>query len=1086
MSNAPASGSTAAPTVSRSLIDWRLAFILCLGLCVLMAGIIQSPLGYNESRSIGQWFSKPFSLNRAANLPRLPEADLHALWFFSETDGLIAGQSGTLLATIDGGNIWYAPQAAVAADLHTIAFSDAMTGYLGGDGNTLLKTADGGKTWTSDAAPQQQPQQQQQQQAPRAARDYYSLSASNGFFAATSEGMRSFPGNDYAVTSVRAQQVVQLHSGLFWAGLDGLWKEDLANAETKGEQLRAERITALTGKGDYAVAVGEGALWWYRVTPTAASAGAKGAAATKTPPDNSKGVYPPSSSVATVLMRETSHTLPRVTAAAMVGDFSAWLVDKNGGVHLARLERNAISITDRPIPYFTRPLYAVWAFSEQSAIVAGDAGVIFRTQDGGATWRPISLNSLPDWQNVNRFGMRVPALWCWGVLGLLAAVESRRRSRRPKIVETNEGVAPRIATDRPLEPGEADALDFTPSVQGLSKYLRNHATRPPLALAITGAWGSGKSSFMNLLRGELEREGLCTVWFNAWHHQQEPQILAPLLSTIQAEAAPSVFSERSELGARFRWKLFQRRIGSQRTLLLGLLVLFCVVIGAGFGLDWQKPAEGTLNKVWSLLKQPSEEGLIVLLGGGSFVGFLAGAAMFVWRTLSAFGVEPASLLATETGETNRRALAAQASFRRDFADEFKQVTEALAPFPLVIFIDDLDRCEVAKVFQILEAINYLVSSGECVVVLGMNEERVRDSVAAGFKDIPLEFADGDNLPDIPLDASPGATQAATWARQRRLAENYLEKLIQLRIEVPRPHPTRLGRLVSAPAEAENVAAARPASPLQRLFAQIKALRNYSIPAFIVVCLGLAVFGVSWSLTIGMRAPPPVVAPTAPTPTAVGDNSTAGTADPLTANALLLNNAPADNQAVAPPEDPYPFPRRTEPGLGFESSLVGAVNLGLFMPLALGLAVLLLLSDQAHRRTRSVVVHDTAAFTAAADRWAVELSTLLSGTLTPRALKRFQNRVRYYAMVRRSSDNTSLLALSDADLVVLGAAEQYSYFLNGNSRNVHPVTALQRLRKAGLRPGLLSDVERVATLLSQDENVQKEYQDLAKTYVESPA
>src|SRR5262249_33431408 len=93
-------------------------------------------------------------------------------------------------------------------------------------------------------------------------------------------------------------------------------------------------------------------------------------------------------------------------------------------------------------------------------------------------------------------------------------------------------------SDKPLEPGDPDALGLGAIAAGLAFFLRNDKTRPPLAIGINGRWGSGKSSLMNLLKKNLEDSGSRPVWFNAWHHQKEEQLLAALLQAVKAQAVP--------------------------------------------------------------------------------------------------------------------------------------------------------------------------------------------------------------------------------------------------------------------------------------------------------------------------------------------------------------------------------------------------------------------------------------------------------------------------------------------------------------------------------------------------------------------
>ncbi|SMG64791.1 protein containing KAP P-loop domain, partial [methanotrophic bacterial endosymbiont of Bathymodiolus sp.] len=53
--------------------------------------------------------------------------------------------------------------------------------------------------------------------------------------------------------------------------------------------------------------------------------------------------------------------------------------------------------------------------------------------------------------------------------------------------------------------------------------------------------------------------------------------------------------------------------------------------------------------------------------------------------------------------------------RYQLAREFNEVTSALDLGRMIIFIDDLDRCAKENVLEVLEAINFLVTSGHCYI-----------------------------------------------------------------------------------------------------------------------------------------------------------------------------------------------------------------------------------------------------------------------------------------------------------------------------------------------------------------------------------
>jgi len=115
-------------------------------------------------------------------------------------------------------------------------------------------------------------------------------------------------------------------------------------------------------------------------------------------------------------------------------------------------------------------------------------------------------------------------------------------------------------SDRPLTPDDPDPLNFKNIVAGLSGLLRNRDTSLPFSVAVNGKWGSGKSSLMNLLQHDLRASGLRTVWFNAWHHEDEPNLLASLLNAVRDAAPPPM---ASLWGTFYRLRLVSLRLFRQ-------------------------------------------------------------------------------------------------------------------------------------------------------------------------------------------------------------------------------------------------------------------------------------------------------------------------------------------------------------------------------------------------------------------------------------------------------------------------------------------------------------------------------------------
>lgn len=407
-----------------------------------------------------------------------------------------------------------------------------------------------------------------------------------------------------------------------------------------------------------------------------------------------------------------------------------------------------------------------------------------------------------------------PAPWLYPTSIFLLAFAGylSLRAWRPDPDPPLQSISGQGVTDRPMRLTEAgDALNFAPIALSLSRFLRNLATEPPITIAVSGRWGTGKSSLMNMLTDDLARHGCRPAWFNAWHHHQEEHLLAALIETIRQQVVPPWWTIS---GLHFRGRLLWRRAGG--TLIGATLVMTTLAVAAS--IIWWSVGPDRLGSlvsglyVGSALTPMLDEKVVhkveaAVPFGGSVVALLL-LVLWLRQQLSALPSEPAKLMSRFLSRTRVRDFRDQLSFRHRFSQEFEDLCWALRDGRspgLVIVVDDLDRCRPNEVLDVLEAINFLVSAGPCFVVLGIDRRQVEHCVGVGFGDVV------DGLPDDDLRLIPGEIEVIAGtdseanrraARRRAYARHYLEKLIN--IEVPVPSLTDAGARSMLPGGGEDV------------------------------------------------------------------------------------------------------------------------------------------------------------------------------------------------------------------------------------------------------------------------------------------
>lgn len=285
----------------------------------------------------------------------------------------------------------------------------------------------------------------------------------------------------------------------------------------------------------------------------------------------------------------------------------------------------------------------------------------------------------------------------------------------------------------------ADALGHNALVRHIGHRLL--ACHPPYVVGIGGAWGAGKTSFLRklwaYLGGGVEDENgkvrsldksktrydwfeensrdfstlvkdreVKLVWFSPWQHQFEATPLVALLQEMRGSLSLSrkALSSMGKAGQIAAYSLFNSlpKLGME--------------IGAT-GLKVKAESQLPTTKSLGELNQAYE--------AEHFSGAL----------------------------TSQR-----------FRDCFEAAIEGVVGKDglLVIFIDDLDRCEGEVAYRLLEALKLYLNAKNCVYVLGIDQQHLEISIARAL-----------------------SGEKETWPH-RSLARDYLSKMFQTMFLLPVP------------------------------------------------------------------------------------------------------------------------------------------------------------------------------------------------------------------------------------------------------------------------------------------------------------
>ncbi|MDP1772820.1 MAG: P-loop NTPase fold protein [Methylobacter sp.] len=431
---------------------------------------------------------------------------------------------------------------------------------------------------------------------------------------------------------------------------------------------------------------------------------------------------------------------------------------------------------------------AVQFTDPQHGWVVGSDGIILATDNGGTTWQNRSLPLL------KAIGESRPKLAVFpsSLVLLLLLLTGSLVIRHTYSYYAEPRRLQGGINDAPVTQAQEDCLGRLELVKTLADLIRNRDTVPPLAIAITAPWGSGKSSVLGLLQHELQGE-VFAVQLNAWHYRDDGQLLAALMEHVREQALPPMLS-LDNLVFRSRLLWFRCFAGSGFRGLAAVLAGLTTTVFFAKQQQWQILGDWLSRELPALipawLKMSVTEPWFKLI-------FAVLAALLVYRllkswlaTFCAFSPELVAL-ASRLGKSAKEAMqvadwSKDAGLRFRFARDFETVAKALGKGRLLLLIDDLDRCEPKQIESVMTTLNFLFSTpAPCYAVLAMDWEYVTDALGVAFKDLAVARADTDT-------------------KGKAFAEHYLEKIIQISIDLPAVNGSRVALIDRTQRKAEEV------------------------------------------------------------------------------------------------------------------------------------------------------------------------------------------------------------------------------------------------------------------------------------------
>ncbi|HWN09720.1 MAG TPA: P-loop NTPase fold protein [Pyrinomonadaceae bacterium] len=353
-----------------------------------------------------------------------------------------------------------------------------------------------------------------------------------------------------------------------------------------------------------------------------------------------------------------------------------------------------------------------------------------------------------------------------------------------------------------------DQLNYSLYADAIAEFIFHNDTKPPLAIGVLAPWGQGKTTLMKMIQNQIETKakgtkvptppgvvappitpGLHfrdlrswlqdptnyrlgveklnypTVWFNAWKYQNSEQLWAgmaySILSQLVGQLDSPVERERFWLALqaeRIDFNAIRRDIHRMVFERVAPWIVTWALIGV----------VGLMVALFAIMAGN------VFLGSGGGVALLLSAVMSARQWKSAVAkVDTKPLEGKFTQYVRQPTYEGKLGFFHEIEMDVQRVFRLLVAEgkPVVVFIDDLDRCSPGTVAQVIEAMNLFLSADfpDCYFVVGMDAQVVAASMEVAYENLDKKLK--------------GVTRS-----YGSLGWYFMDKFIQLQFNIPNMTP----------------------------------------------------------------------------------------------------------------------------------------------------------------------------------------------------------------------------------------------------------------------------------------------------------